>query len=67
MTLTSEEFAAAYRRLLEQNWKCVLISGDQMKISFEINFVLAPTILVLFTLSRLNLNSPRKTTNVRPI
>jgi hypothetical protein len=60
MTLTSEEFAATYSWFLEQNWKSVSIGGDKMKISFEINVVLAPTILVLFTLSRLNLNSPRK-------
>jgi hypothetical protein len=36
----------------------VRIGGDQMNISFEIN-ILVPTILALFTLSRLNLNSPR--------
>jgi hypothetical protein len=58
-TIAIEEFAAAYRRWLQWNYELDHIGDGSGKKSWEPKFFLTASVFVLFTLSRLNLNSPR--------
>jgi hypothetical protein len=62
-TIAIEEFAAAYRRWLQWNNELVHIGSVYGEKSWELKFFLIAPTFVLFTLSRLNLNSPRISIN----